>query len=234
MDQRLVEACSSDSRSNSRTSGPVGESVAMAKFRVGFGGPPDAARSPVVDYPGMPSAELVTAHVELLLEEAGVRDMSQENVELAARWYEPWATTSKAELLAELPRAMELCHPEVEWSQREEGRTLRGREGVREALEGWLDSFDEYRFEVWRIFDCGFDEVLVVGLEVGRGVISRAEVRSHAYELLTFRDGKIVRFRDFHDERDAFEAAGCGSSEATAHQASRCPGRPHGPIALFG
>ena len=162
----------------------------------------------MVDYRGMSTAEPVTAHVALLLEEDGVRGMSQENVELAARWYEPWATSSKAALLADMPRAMELCHPEVEWSQREEGRTLRGREGVREALERWLDSFDEYRFEVLRIFDCGFDEVLVVGLEVGRGAISGAEVRSHTYELLSFRDGKIVRFRDFHDERDALEAAG--------------------------
>jgi ketosteroid isomerase-like protein len=178
----------------------------MAKFGVGFGGPPDAARSPVVDYRGISTADPVTAHVELLLEDEGVRGMSQETLELAARWYEPWATTSKAELLADLPRAMRLCHPEVEWSQREEGRILRGREGVREALEGWLDSFDEYRFEVWRILACGFDEVLVVGREVGRGAISGAEVRSHAYELLTFRDGKIVRFRDFHDERDALEA----------------------------
>jgi ketosteroid isomerase-like protein len=173
----------------------------------------------MVDHRGMSTVEPVTAHVELLLEEEGGRGMSQENVELAARWYEPWATTSKAELLADLPRAMELCHPEVEWSQREEGRTLRGREGVREALERWLDSFDEYRFEVLRILDFGFDEVLVIGLEVGRGAISGAEVRSHTYELLTFRDGKIVRFRDFHDERDAFEAAGCGSK--------RC--RPIGP-----
>jgi len=156
----------------------------------------------------MSTAELVTAHVELLLEEAGVRGMSQENVELAARWYEPWATTSKAELLGDMPRAMELCHPEVAWSQREEGRTLRGREGVREALEGWLDSFDEYSFEVLQILDCGFDEVLVVGLEVGRGAISGAEVRSRTYELLTVRDGKIVRFRDFDDERDALEALG--------------------------
>jgi ketosteroid isomerase-like protein len=201
----------------------VGEYVPMAEFRVGIGGPPDAARSPVVDYPGMPSAELVTAHVELLLEEAGVRDMSQENVELAARWYEPWATTSKAELLADLPRAMELCHPEVEWSQREEGRTLRGREGVREALEGWLDSFDEYRFEVWRIFDCGFDEVLVVGLEVGRGAISGAEVRSHTYELLTFRDGKIVRFRDFHDEREAIEDLEHAQATKTAREVGFTP-----------
>jgi ketosteroid isomerase-like protein len=111
--------------------------------------------------------------------------------------------------LADIPCAMELCHPEVEWSQRADGRTtVRGREGVREALERWLDSFDEYRFEVLRILDCGFDEALVFGLEVGRGAISGAEVRSHTHELLTFRDGRIVRFRDFHDERDALEAAG--------------------------
>jgi ketosteroid isomerase-like protein len=162
----------------------------------------------VVENLGMSTPEPVTAHVELVFDGEGVRGMSQENVELAARWYEPWATMSKAELLADMPRAMESCHPEVEWSQREEGRTLRGREGVRDALERWLDSFDEYRFEVLRIFDCGFDDVLVAGLEVGKGAISGAEVRSPTYELLTFRDGKIARFRDFHDEREAFEAAG--------------------------
>jgi ketosteroid isomerase-like protein len=133
--------------------------------------------------------------------------MSQENVELEIRWYEPWAT-SKAEVLTDLPRVMETCHPEVEWSQREEGWTHRGREGVREGLELWLESFDEYRFEVQRIIDCGGDEVLVVGLEVGRGALSGAEVRSVSYELLTIRDGKIAGFREFHDESEALEAAG--------------------------
>ena len=44
--------------------------------------------------------------------------MSQENVEVAARIYELWRT-SKAEVLANLPRMMDSCHPEVEWSQGE-------------------------------------------------------------------------------------------------------------------
>jgi ketosteroid isomerase-like protein len=134
--------------------------------------------------------------------------MSQENVALTARWYEQWSKSSKAELMARMPRVMEFCHPEVEWSQREEGWSYRGREGVREALERWLESFDEYWYEVQRIVDCGGDEVLVVGLEVGRGAISGAEVRSVSYELLTIRDGQIVCFREFHDESDALEAAG--------------------------
>jgi ketosteroid isomerase-like protein len=49
---------------------------------------------------------------------------------------------------------------------------------------------------------------LVVGVEVGRGAMIGAEVRSVSYEPLTFRDGKIVRFREFHDESEALEAAG--------------------------
>jgi ketosteroid isomerase-like protein len=132
--------------------------------------------------------------------------MSRENVELVAHFYEP--ATSKAELLTAMPRTMEFCHPEVEWTSREDGLTYRGREGVREAHERWLESFDEYRYEVERIIDCGGDDVLVVGLEVGTGARSGAEVRSVNHELLTIRDGMIVRFREFYDESDALEAAG--------------------------
>jgi ketosteroid isomerase-like protein len=132
--------------------------------------------------------------------------MSQENVELAARFYEP--ATSKAELLAAMPAAMALCHPDVEWTSREDGLTYRGREGATEAMETYLESFDDYRFEVQRIIDCGSDDVLVIGLEVATGAISGAEVRSLNYELLTIREGMIIRFRDFRDETEALEAAG--------------------------
>jgi ketosteroid isomerase-like protein len=131
--------------------------------------------------------------------------MSQENVELAARFYE--VATSKAQLLTAMPRTMEFCHPDVEWTAREDGLTYRGRQGVRQALERWLESFDDYRFEIQRIIDCG-DDVLVVGQEVGRGAASGAEIRALNYELLTIRDGLIVRFREFYEEREALEAAG--------------------------
>ena len=69
------------------------------------------------------------------------------------------AATSKKELLAAMPRTMAFCHPEVEWSAPEDGTTYRGREGVRQRLEEWLESFDDYRYEVQRIIDCGGDEV---------------------------------------------------------------------------
>jgi ketosteroid isomerase-like protein len=132
--------------------------------------------------------------------------MSQENVEIARRWYE--VATSKAELLAGMPRTMAFCHPDVEWSAPEDGTTYRGREGVRQRLEEWLESFADYRFDVQQVIDCGGDEVLVKGTEVGRGAASGAEVRSTDFELLTIRDGLIVRIREFYDEANALEAAG--------------------------
>ena len=132
--------------------------------------------------------------------------MSQENVEIAARWYD--VATSKAKLLTAMTRTMEFCHPEVEWSVPEDGTTYRGRDGVRQRLEEWLESFGEYRYEVQRIIDCGGDDVLVVGCEVGTGATSGAEVRAVDYELLTIRNGLIVRIREFYDESNAREAAG--------------------------
>jgi ketosteroid isomerase-like protein len=132
--------------------------------------------------------------------------MSQENVEVAARFYEP--ATSKSELLRRMPRTMALCHPDVEWTAREDGVTYRGREGVREELERFLESFEDYRYELKRIVDCGGDKVLIVGLEVATGAASGAEVRSMNYELLTITDGLIRRFHEFYDEHEALEAAG--------------------------
>ena len=132
--------------------------------------------------------------------------MSQENVEFVRRWYE--VATSKADLLAAMPRTMAFCHPDVEWSAPEDGTTYRGREGVRQRLKEWLNSFDDYRYEINRIIDCGNDEVLVKASEVGRGAASGAEVRQTNYELLTIRDGLIVGIREYYDEGKALEAAG--------------------------
>jgi len=132
--------------------------------------------------------------------------MSQENVEIAQRWYE--VATSKTELLAAMSRTMAFCHPEVEWSAPEDGTTYRGRDGVRERLQEWLESFDDYRWEVQQITDCGGGEVLVKATEVGRGAKSGAEVRTTEFELLTIRHGMIVRIREFYDQSAAFEAAG--------------------------
>ena len=107
-----------------------------------------------------------------------------------------------------MPRTMAMCHPDVEWTVPEDGTTYRGREGVGRRLKEWLASFDDYRYEIQRIIDCGGNEVLVEATEVARGAASGAEVRSIQYELLTISDGLIMRIREYYSAGDAFEAAG--------------------------
>jgi ketosteroid isomerase-like protein len=137
--------------------------------------------------------------------------VSQKNVEIAARWYEP--ATSKQELLDAMPRTMALCHPDVEWTVPEDGTTYRGRDGVSQRLVDWLASFDEYRYEIHRIIDCGGCDVLVEATEVARGAASGAEVRSAHYELLTIEDGLIVRVREYYSAGEAFKAAGLPAAD---------------------
>ena len=74
--------------------------------------------------------------------------------------------------------------------------------------KSWAGVFGDYRYEVQRIIDCGGDDVLVEAIEIGRGASSGAEVRSTNFELLTIREGMIVRIREFYDEGPALEAAG--------------------------
>jgi ketosteroid isomerase-like protein len=137
--------------------------------------------------------------------------MSGGNVEFVEALYAAGAAGSdKATLLANLPEIVaQLCDPEIEWIEdpnRADGRTYRGHAGVRESWERWLDAFDEYSFEVEQVVDCG-DDVLVVGSEQVQSA-SGVPMSSPNYALLTIRDGKLLRYREFHDESEARRAAG--------------------------
>jgi ketosteroid isomerase-like protein len=104
----------------------------------------------------------------------------------------------------------QFCDPEVEWIEapwRVDGQLRRGHAGVRESFERWLDGFEEYGFEFEQIVDCG-DDVLVVAREYAQGTRSGAAISMHTYAVLSIRDGKLLRYREFNDERAARQAAG--------------------------
>ena len=75
-------------------------------------------------------------------------------------------------------------------------------------LRQWLDTFEQYDYEVERITDCGGDDVFVVASEHGTGALSGAPVGARIYTVVTVKDGKIRRYREFYDEGAALEAAG--------------------------
>jgi ketosteroid isomerase-like protein len=136
--------------------------------------------------------------------------MAQQNIEFVRNLFAAGGMDKQA-LLAALPEFIgQLCDPEIEWiedPQRADGRVYRGHEGVRESFEQWLEQWEEYQTEVEDIVDCG-DAVFVVARESGRGTSSGADVSARIFIVLTFRDGKILRYQEFYDESDAREAAG--------------------------
>ena len=136
--------------------------------------------------------------------------MSQENVELVRGLFTAAAGMDRQALLDALPTVIEhVCDPEIEWVEpgRVDGRVYRGHEGVLESWQRWLDQWADYDLEAERIVDCG-DDVLVIFSERGRGASSGASVAARNFMVLTFRDGKVVRYREFYDEAAALEAAG--------------------------
>jgi ketosteroid isomerase-like protein len=137
--------------------------------------------------------------------------MSKDNVEFVEALFAGAASADKQALLEALPELIaQTCDPEIEWvedPQRADGHVHRGHAGVRASWERWLEGFDEYSFEIEQIFDCG-DDVLVVGREEAKGAASGAPVSSPNYAVMTIRGGKLLRYREFYDERAARRAAG--------------------------
>jgi ketosteroid isomerase-like protein len=126
--------------------------------------------------------------------------MSQENIEAVRRVYEGWAQGDFSE--------NDACDPEVEFTMVDwpEGSNAHGRDAWR-SWRSALSAWEDFRAEPIEFIDAG-EEVLVEAIEVGRGAASGAEVRQTNYELLTIRDGLIVRIREYYDESKALEAAG--------------------------
>jgi ketosteroid isomerase-like protein len=137
--------------------------------------------------------------------------MSQENVEFVKGLFAAGSDMDKEALLAALPELIaQTCDPEIEWyedPQRADARVYRGHGGVLESFERWLDQWNEYGTEAERFVDYG-DDVLAVAREHGRGERSGATVSARIFIVVTFRDGKILRYREFYDEAAALAAVG--------------------------
>ena len=83
----------------------------------------------------------------------------------------------------------------------------RGHEGAREALREWYDALAEIRVEIAEIRDRG-ERILAFGRIHARGKQSGAAVESPGGWMVEFKNGKVVRVREYLDPKEALEAAG--------------------------
>ena len=123
--------------------------------------------------------------------------MSQENVGVVRATYDAWNR-------GDIDAWIENFDPEVQWSAPLE--EFRGHAGIRHAWRTWkLDL--QLKVRIDDIRDLG-DSVLALGELTGTGRITGLNLRAEIAQLATFRDGRILGFRDFASHAEALEAAG--------------------------
>ena len=135
--------------------------------------------------------------------------MSQENVEIVR-------TLAEGFQRRQHERAFEFYDPEIEWDASALGDDFpdiagvyHGHEGVRTYWRNWLSAWSELRFEIQEIVDAGDEVVLLISNQRQWGRHSGLETEFTPYGMVfTFRDGLVVRWRNFPDQRSALEAAG--------------------------
>jgi ketosteroid isomerase-like protein len=130
--------------------------------------------------------------------------MSEENVQVVRRMYDAFER-------GDFDSALAHFDPNIEWDEPPDNpgaRKWHGRNGVERALATWMGAFEDYRYELRELIDCGDDMVLLAAWQSGRGKASGVQVSEENFCVFTVRDGKIVRQQMFRHPDEALEAAG--------------------------
>jgi ketosteroid isomerase-like protein len=129
--------------------------------------------------------------------------MSQENVAIARGLMDAFFGGDIAGVFARYDPDIEFRPP----PEHPDFRVCRGHEEVRQAFTEWIGAWDTLRYDAPDYVDAG-DKVLVTSRQRGKAKSSGVEIDTEFFNVLTLRDGKIVRFDMFFDRAEALEAVG--------------------------
>jgi uncharacterized protein len=108
----------------------------------------------------------------------------------------------------EADAALAVLEPDAEWCEHStlpEAGTYRGREVIKEFLERFLESWNEFRQDIEQIVEGGDRVALVLrSSAVGKG--SGVEVESRYAHVWTMRDGRGLRVDTYDDLTAAIES----------------------------
>jgi ketosteroid isomerase-like protein len=131
--------------------------------------------------------------------------MSDENVETFKRGIDAYNRRDVEALLEEV-------HPQAEWRPLlpvllgGEAALYEGHDGARQGIRELEEAFSELRAEPVEFRDLG-ERVLTIGHLHGLGRESGIAVESPISWLADFKDGKVIRIREYLDPGEALEAA---------------------------
>jgi ketosteroid isomerase-like protein len=129
--------------------------------------------------------------------------MSEENVDVMRR-------TEEALNSGDDEAVVETFDPDVVFEPQRASvqGTYRGHDGVRDWLADTRENFAAFRLFITERRDLGDDRVLSIGTLRFRGQGSGVETEVPTAAVVTLRNGKIVRLKDYGDRSKALEAAG--------------------------
>ena len=101
----------------------------------------------------------------------------------------------------------DLDHRSIEGAPDDRG-PIHGKNAMRDYLQDWIDTFDEYKVEPVELIDAREDVVVAVLRFGGRAKRSGVETDQIMAAVFEIRDGKIARGREYATREQALEAAG--------------------------
>lgn len=130
--------------------------------------------------------------------------MSEENVELVRRYFPAYERGG-------LDAWAEFWHPDISWRAAEgaldDVGVFQGHDAMRRYYRQWEETFDAVSTEIEELIVSG-DEVVAAVRAAGRMKESDAEVEIHYAIVLSFRDGKIIKGREYLNRNEALKATG--------------------------
>jgi ketosteroid isomerase-like protein len=128
--------------------------------------------------------------------------MSRPPLEVVREWYEAFNR-------GDFEGWLDLLDPDVTWQAAREdpdSALHRGKDGLRRYAEQWIEAYDSLRVEPLDFIDRG-EQVVVWVRVTGAGRISGIALDMEQAQVMTLRDGRIVRVHEYFDRAEALEAA---------------------------
>jgi ketosteroid isomerase-like protein len=130
--------------------------------------------------------------------------MPDTNVELVRGAYEHFIETGEPLWAVFAPDFVLEMSTYTGWPEKPE---YHGHQEVRDFLEGWIGTWDDYSLEVEDLRGAG-DEVVGLVRQSGTAKASGARTEMVFAHLWTVSGGTLTRLRMYADRREALEAAG--------------------------
>ena len=126
------------------------------------------------------------------------------------RWLASLSSDPEEEIdqSAELEEMFDHLDPDAEWDWPLSTDTFRGREQLLQAVADWYGTVSSWRVEIEELTDCGGDRVLMDARVVARGKGSGTPFEQHVFSVITIRNGKVARFKDYTERASALKAVG--------------------------